>query len=381
MELSSFISAHRETILADWEQDARRRLTGRGDGILELRDNLGKLLETVARDLDDCRRDMGVPNESPGRQAPANSVEAVAEQHGARRAEQGLRVVQVALEFPSLRRCVTRLWRRSQPVATSADLDSLICFDEAIDRALTTSIAEFMHRIDRSRERVLGVLGHDLRDPLTTIIAGGALLAEGGIDEEKTRDIANRIVSTGERMHHLIADLLDATRMRFGGRLPIERREADLGTVVRAIVEEFCTSHPDRVVEVTASGDLQGRWDDKRIGQAVANLLANALQYGERQAPIRVSVTANHDVAIAVHNTGPPIPEQRRAVLFEPWTTVVHNDAAARDAGHLGLGLYIANAIVVGHGGHIEVDSSDERGTTFTIHLPVTRPGGMDHGE
>lgn len=376
MELSSFITTHREVILAEWERDARRRmLNTRAVRIPELRDNLGELLETVAHDLEICQNAPG-PEGEPARHEAERRVEAFAEQHGVRRAEQGLRVPQLAVEFPSLRRCVTRLWRQSQPAATEADLESLICFDESIDRALTTSVAEFAHRIDRARETLLGILGHDLRDPLTTIISGGALLVEGGVDEEKTHDVAKRIVSTGERMHHLVEDLLDAMRMRFGGRLAIERHEADLGEAVRAIAEEFATSHPDRAVDINQTGDLHGRWDDKRLSQAVANLLANAFQHAADHTPIRISISADQEICIAVHNAGPPIPAQKRALLFEPWSNVIHGDAAARDAGHLGLGLYIANAIVLGHGGHIEVDSSEARGTTFTIHLPATEDGG-----
>jgi len=374
MDLSSFITMNREVILADWEKDTRRRIEKvQAVGIAELRDNVDELLDTVASDLSDCRRTADTAGEATTGRLPDGGIEAVAEKHGARRARQGLCVAEVALEFPTLRACVTRLWRRSQPAPTPADLDTLICFDAAIDRALTKSVAELTHRIDQSRETLLGILSHDLRDPLTTIIAGGGLLAEGGVDEAATRDVAHRIVSTGQRMHHLVADLLDATRMRFGGRLPIERRESDLGAAVRGIADEFATSHPDRSLAVSVTGNLHGQWDDKRIGQAVANLLANAFQHGQDHSPIRVSVGADDEVTIAVHNDGPSIPDERRAVLFEPWSNVIYGETVAREAGHLGLGLYIAKAIVTGHGGHIDVDSTHDRGTTFTIHLPVTR--------
>jgi signal transduction histidine kinase len=262
------------------------------------------------------------------------------------------------------------MWLRSHPTATIADLESLIRFDEAIDRALTKSVAEFMDRLDKSRGIFLGILGHDLRDPLATIITGSKLLLEGGLDESMSRDVTQRIVNTGERMHHLVGDLLDATRTRRDGQMPITRREADLGDAVRHVADEFATSHPDRAVTLSVAGDPRGQWDDRRVSQAVANLVTNALRFGRADKPIDIAIAADDEVTIAVHNEGPAVPEERRVSLFEPLSGADVRDGDGRDAQHLGLGLYIARAIVRAHGGRIEVDSSSERGTTFTIHLP-----------
>ncbi len=376
MKLSAFILTRREAILADWEQDARGRIGSAPlVGIDEWRDHLGELLDTVARDLEDGSRTMGPPSDDGNKQADQN-VEAVGEKHGARRAEQGLVVSELVAEFPVLRLCVQRLWIASLPSVSMADLDSLIRFDTAIDRALTQSVKEYMERLDQSRETLLGILGHDLRDPLATVIAGGALLADDAVDEATTREVARSVVSTGKRMHHMVVDLLDATRTRFGGRMPIHKRDADLGETVRSIVKEFAASHPDRHVDVSVVGDLRGQWDDKRLGQAVGNLLANALRYGKTDTPIRVSAAARDEILIAVHNDGPAIPDDRRALLFEPWANIDRGGTAARDPGHPGLGLYIANTIVVGHGGHIDVESTAEHGTTFTIHLPKSAATG-----
>lgn len=370
MELSSFITSHRETILGEWEKDARRRIpSDQSLDIAELRDHLGELLTMVARDVA-AREGTTEPRADAARNAAPGQIAAAAEKHGARRAQQGMTLKQVSSEFPILRSCVERLWLHEHVTATPADLENLIQFDEALDHALTKSIAEFMDRMDKSRDTFLGVLGHDLRDPLATIIAGGQLLAEDRVDASNRRELAQRIVSTGERMHNLVVDLLDATRTRSGGDMPIARRDADLGEAVRHIADEFTTSHPDRTVTLSVSGNPRGLWDDKRVSQAVANLVANALRFARENTPVEIAITADDEVAIAVHNEGPPIPEERRISLFEPLTGVKTGDGNGRDPEHLGLGLYIARAIVVGHGGRIDVDSGPERGTTFTIHLP-----------
>ena len=371
MQLSSFILTQRETILAEWENDARRRIAEmRNVSIDDLRDHLGELLDSVAHDIADGRPDEAPPTSDTSKRGD-QPVDAVAEKHGARRAEQGMNVSQVVSEFPALRLCVTQLWLRSLHEPTLRDLETLRDFDRAIDRALTKSVNEFVGRLDQSRETLLGILGHDLRDPLSTVIAGGTLLARDGIDAAEAREVARRVVSTGQRMHHMVVDLLDAARTRFGGQMPIHRREVDLGETIRAIVAEFCTSHPERGIPVRVAGDLRGHWDDKRLGQVIENLLSNAGRYATPDTPILVTaLAANDEITVAVHNDGPPIPPEQRPLLFEPWSNIDRDKKSALDAGHPGLGLYIANTIVGAHGGRIDVDSGEGRGTTFTIHLP-----------
>jgi signal transduction histidine kinase len=371
MKLSSFIETHQEEILEAWESDAFRPVPRPSAvSFAPLRDHLGELLRAIARDLE-AGGPGGEAREGTQERATWTNVKAVAEKHGAQRQNQGIPLKHMVPEFPALRRSVTRLWLRSLTSVTPRDLDDLIRFDEALDLSLTLSIAEFMDRLNRSRENFLGILGHDLRDPLSTIVTAAKLMLEDGFDQSTVPDVAGRIVRTGERMHHLIVDLLDFTRARVGGQMPIERRETDLARAVRNVADEFASSHPDRPVHIQMSGDMSGRWDEQRMSQAIGNLLANAVHHGAQDKPIDVSASADErEVAIAVHNEGPPIPKQRRSSLFEPWNATEPQGAEGRETNHLGLGLYIANAIVSGHEGRIDVDSSSERGTTFTIHLP-----------
>jgi signal transduction histidine kinase len=376
MQLSAFITSHRDQILDAWEEGALRRvLPSREANFAALKDQLGELLDTLARDLDHAGSAELTIWDHAKTHGP-QSVEAVGEKHGVQRAAQGLTVEHVISEFPILRSCVVRLWRESMPAAASADLESLIRLDDAIDRALMESVSGFMKRLDHSRRMFLGMLGHDLRDPLATIISGGKLLLEDEPDKATMLDIVGRMVSTGERMHRLVVDLLDFTRARLIGRMPITRRDIDLAETVRHVVEEFTTSHPDRTVNLRMSGNLRGLWDEERLSQAVGNLVANALKHGAAHAPIDVSTAADHEVTIAVHNEGPPIPEDQRAGLFEPLGVVSQPEATGKDSDRLRLGLYITKEIVAGHGGSIDLDSSADRGTTFTIHLPRRSEGG-----
>ena len=371
MQLSSFITSHREQVLEAWERNAlSRSILPNGSSYAPLRDHLGELLEAIALDID-ASRDMAASTEDQAasrRHVP--NVTAIAAKHGAGRAHAGIPLKQMVPEFPALRSCVARLWLESLSSPSPRDLEDLLHFDEALDRALTLSVSEFVDRLDRSRETFLGILGHDLRDPLSTIITAAKLLRDERLEETRMREVASRIASTGTRMHQLVVDLLDFTRTRVGGQMPIKPHEGDLGQIVRSVCEEFTTAHPRREVHVHISGDLRGRWDDVRMSQAVGNLLANAFHHGAADRPIDISTSTDEtSVAIAIHNEGPPIPDERREHLFEPFqsATVPRSD---REPTHIGLGLYIAKAIAGGHGGHIEVESSAERGTTFTMRLP-----------
>src|SRR5262245_46957282 len=380
MKLSSFIETHLEEILQAWEKSASSRLqpTEEAESFAPLRDHLGELLDAIARDLDSGERADDARNDQT-RQREWPHVKAVAEKHGEGRAHQGINVKHMVREFPALRAWVTRLWLESLASVTTDDLADLIEFDAALDFALMHSVSTFVDQLNRARITFLSILGHDLRDPVFTIISAARLMLEEGFDPEKMRDVASRIVRTGERMHHLVVDLLDFTRSRVSGRMPIQRHESDLGHTIRTAADEFSTSHPDRPLNIDVSGDLHGSWDDRRMSQAIGNLLANAVHHGAEDKPIDISTWADEtEVAIAVHNEGPPIPKERRGQLFEPLNVVREREATGRNSGHLGLGLYIAKAIVSGHRGQIEVDSSSERGTTFTIHLPRENNGSRD---
>ena len=124
-------------------------------------------------------------------------------------------------------------------------------------------------------------------------------------------------------------------------------------------------------MQFTSSGDLRGQWDAARISQVIANLLGNAVQHGA--AGKLISVTAQGetaDIVLRMHNYGPAIPKSDLPGLFSPFKRFKSGGAVAADSGSLGLGLYIAERIISAHGGSIDVRSSAEAGTLFTIRLP-----------
>jgi signal transduction histidine kinase len=193
-----------------------------------------------------------------------------------------------------------------------------------------------------------------------------AFLIQRRSDDQSVRDTAARILSSGKRMTRMIEDMLDLTRARLAGGIPLNRAAANLAAVVDRVVQEAQTAHPDRALEVVVEGDLTGEWDADRLQQIVSNLIGNAIQHGEPAAPIavRVNGSAPEHVVFSVANAG-SIPPDVLPSIFDPF----HSGRQGRGEG-LGLGLYIAQQIAEAHHGSIVVDSEPAKGTVFTVHMP-----------
>ena len=234
---------------------------------------------------------------------------------------------------------------------------------------------ELRLREDAQRERdflhrLIGVLGHDLRTPLTAVIAGVSLLLRGQRDPERTREGLLRVKQSAGRMNRMIANIVELTRIRVRGECPLLRRPADLAAISRTLIDELLTVYPDREIALEVSGDATAYVDANRIAQVVSNLLTNALAYGRADAPIAVQVAErSQSIAISVRNEGPAIPAEQLSTIFKPFergVTGVYSGSTG-----LGLGLYIANEVALAHGGLISVASS-ECSTTFELELPRT---------
>jgi len=218
------------------------------------------------------------------------------------------------------------------------------------------------------REQMMGVLGHDLRNPVGAVrgLAGLLQLHDGLPD--KTREGLQRIDQSTRRMSEMIDTLLDFTQSRFRGSLPIEREAMDLLAVSRNVVQELRVGSPGREIRVTEQDEVLGAWDPARMAQVVSNLVGNALKHGAEDAPVDVSVVADGaDAVLEVSNQGPVIPPELVGRLFEPFRRGDTNGNGTRTRG-LGLGLYIVREIVAAHGGIITVRSTEEA-TRFSVRL------------
>lgn len=369
--LATFIRESIEPILTEWETFARSLPEGATMDIAALRDHAKEMLVVIARDLDRPQTSREQADKSKGRSdADDGTTLTAAQEHGAGRAESGFTVAQMVSEFRALRASVVHLWTRTQTTVGIEDLEDITRFNEAIDQAIAESITRYTHEIGQSKELFLAVLGHDLRSPLGAIITSSRFILDTQNVGEPALTLVTRISSSARRMNQLVADLLELTRTGFGESMPIARVETDIGTIVRDVADEVGASHPGSVLEIEAAGELTGQWDDARLTQALTNLVGNAVQHGTPGAPVRIIARGRaEEVEISIHNAGRPIPPDDIEGLFHAMKPAAADDRRDRRH-HLGLGLYIVDQIISAHGGSIDVESSESKGTTFTVHVP-----------
>lgn len=221
--------------------------------------------------------------------------------------------------------------------------------------------------VARLREQFVAILGHDLRNPLSSIV-GGINILERELQSPKATQVLTLMRNSTDRMFRLISDMLDFARLKSGAELGIVPEPTDLRPTLEQVIEELRTAQPGRVIESSISLPLLVWCDRDRIAQVVSNLLANALSHGASNSPVRLDVsTTDGTITLAVANEGEPIPEEIRERLFQPFFR------AQTGSQGLGLGLYISSEIVRSHGGTLEV-ASDEKETQFYFSIPQRNP-------
>jgi signal transduction histidine kinase len=373
MTLAQLIRRDIDDIVDEWEQFARTTIAPAQDlSPEELRDHARVLLLAVAADLQTAQGEVDQRDKSRG-ELPDNAprITETAHEHAEHRFEQRFTLDQMLSEIRALRASVLRRWVDECTHFDRAAVLGQIRFGEAMDQALTESVAMFGAKVDESRRLLLGVLGHDIRTPLGAIRMSAQLLERTqGLDDRQSKAV-QRILSSSNSMRTMVDDILDFTQTSLGMRLPITRADCDLRAVCSDVVAELEALHPQRRIELECVGDLAGKWDAGRTGQMLSNLVRNAIQHGDPALAVTVTVQgAPDDVTIAVHNAGSPVPPRLRETLFEPLAQSkdVGGNRHAGSSG-LGLGLYIARQIAVAHGGSIEVVSSEQDGTTFIARL------------
>lgn len=237
----------------------------------------------------------------------------------------------------------------------------------ALEKTRLDELAEF-------RERLIGIVSHDLRNPVAVILTVAHTLVHWHrMDDSSIEKSIIRIKHSAERASRMIRDLLDFTQARLGGGIPIGRKPSDLHAIVRQVVEEFQIAHSKRDIVLTHQGNAEGEWDADRLAQVVGNLLSNAIQYspGETPVTIRTEGVDESAVVLCVSNTGAAIPSDLLPTLFQPMRRASADLSNANRS--VGLGLYIVKHLVEAHGGSVTVSSRDGEGTHFRVKLPRDR--------
>ncbi|MDI1239739.1 MAG: sensor histidine kinase [Polaromonas sp.] len=374
MRLSTFLRSNAEEILTAWDEFAA---TVAHDGTMmdkkDLRDHAGEILAAIANDLEQPQTAAEQEEKSRGEsKQPQGALETAAETHADTRMVSGFAIDAMITEYRALRANVVHLWTSAGGGQDHQnDMRDLIRFNEAMDQAIAESVARYTDQTKKSTDLFIGILGHDIRNPLGTISMSAQYLVRSG---QLAAHAADAIINSVVRINRVIEHVVDFTRAQSEGLMPIKPSPGNLVNQFEKVVEETRVRNPKATVRLESTGDFNGIWDEGRMGQLLSNLLTNAISYGARDKPVTVRLWEQQDkVVFSVHNLGTPIPVQEQQQIFKPLVRgQVPAKAEQREPTGLGLGLFICQEIVRAHGGSIAVSSDATSGTSFTVTLPRT---------
>lgn len=249
--------------------------------------------------------------------------------------------------------------RRQEADRALAELEALT---RERDRMQAEAVeAEAVRRSDELKTVLLRSVSHDLRTPLTSIIAGGTALGSQTLTAAERTELSEGIVGEGRRLSRLVENLLDLSRLEAGKAEP-HRGPVDLAEVLEAACQGRGGADS---IRLAVDGQLPlVEADAAQLERAFANLLKNALRYGDGRPVLVRSRLVGGTIVVRVVDQGPGIPESEWARVFEPFQ---HGDAAGSGSG---LGLAIARGFVEANGGEIAIESLPGQGSSFVVTLP-----------
>ena len=371
MKFAHFIKSNKKEITDEWVKYARENISGVNKLKLEeVRDHIHQMLDRVVENMETSETDSQQEKKSKGNKEMLPAESNAANSHGEQRAKIGFDILEVSSEFRALRASVLRLWEaKCEAEDWNTDFQDMIKFNEAIDELWMISLKRYNQKVDESKNWFMGILGHDLRNPLAAISGVQSILKLSGNISEKERSLLGRAGSSVKRMTELIDNLLELTNLRLGSGMTIKKSPVDLTKQTEKIVQELQLGYPEADIVIDSPGPVQGEWDVLRLNQLMTNLITNALRHGKPGGTVAVKISAQGNEAVfVVHNEGPPIRESIMEMISTGKFSKTEGDSTQNDS--YGLGLYIVKEIVNGHNGQLEVVSNGESGTTFKIILP-----------
>jgi signal transduction histidine kinase len=336
LSASERLRRHEEEIVRDWIRRARQLVhAARAQNDARLRDSLSEYLDGLAATL-----------EQPSSEQRARNL-AISRDHA--RPLVGDERERLNEAFDAAMGQAGAAFMQAQLLRTQSDIRALV--DQR------TRLTEFV-----------ATLTHDLRQPLAAAKLALQRIEVDPALPQPLGTLAKKAMGNIDRVDRMIQDLLDATRIHAGGRLPIQVEPLELVELLREVVEELMAVHGDRFV-LNARGPIRGTWSRCGIRRVVENLASNAVKYGDADRPIAISAGARgENVTISVHNEGPPLSAEEQAQMFEPF----QRSAAAERSGKRGwgLGLTLVRGVAAAHGGIVEVRPGTKGGVTFAVSLP-----------
>ncbi len=287
----------------------------------------------------------------------------VGKKHGNERAQaMDYTMDQMILEYHILRQVIFDVMEEDG-VLDITDQEVIIC---SIEQAVNDAATEFSNTLRDIQEKLSQTLAHDLRNPIAAAKVSATLILRRPEDENNCIKNASRISNCLDRLDKMISDLLDASRIRAGEKLPLEMKMCDLDWIVREVASEAGMVH-NMIFKVDSESACLGLWNEDGLRRVLENLTTNAVKYGDKNKSITISIEQDQQMAsFCVHNEGDPISPDDLPILFQEFRRA----KSVENKSGWGLGLAMVEGMVESHKGSIKVESTAAKGTTFTVKLP-----------
>lgn len=358
-EAAEFLTREKHRLIELWEQKARRNIkASNGTESLSLRDHIPELLDDVLEVLNrvDTKEVLAGRHYE---ELISNSRE-----HGRHRAtSSGYNIDQILREFIVFHQILVNEMQKAG--VYSQEAGTVLQF--TVENSMLYSATAFNETLMEMRQKLMGVLAHDMRNPLAV-----ARVAMDVMEKEKDPEKLAKIKKMGRnglnRALKLLENLLDTVSIRAGEGMVLNFSQTGLMDEILTLYREAQEIYSNEF-RLDSNGEyLEGVFDGTMVRRALENLLSNAVKYGSWNTPITIIVEDLEDlVRIGVHNEGNPIPLERQQNIFDFLST--SNGKGAEGFKSWGMGLSMVVAVAKAHDGNLSLTSSEEEGTTFNLAL------------
>jgi signal transduction histidine kinase len=367
-EAARFIEHNNDKIIDTWEKNVNEEIeVAKGTSSLVLRNQLTHVLSDIMKIMDRYDNFEQVKKEEKFEEIINDSID-----HGRHRAStSNYAIKQVLREYLVFHRTLAELLREAD--VYSNEVGNLLNY--AVETAMIYSADSFSQSLQEMREKMVGTLAHDLRNPLST-----AYLAIDLFDCENEPERANMLKKMAKRsMKHslnLVESLLDAITVKAGEGITMHFTKTNLIKDIKWVYEESLEIYSNKIVLDIQKEEIVGIFDGAAIRRILENLVSNGVKYGEENSAVKISVQQkDEEVSIKVHNTGNPIPKEKQEEIFRFMST--RKGGNNRSMKSWGMGLYLVKIVAEAHGGKVNLLSNENEGTTFEILLnkAANKPG------
>lgn len=359
-----YIKENNEKIINTWEQKVIQEIeASRSTKSLVLRNQLPHVLEDIAEILDRYKDFEHVQKDEKFEEIISNSID-----HGRHRASSShYSIRQILQEYMIFHRTLTDLLREAN--AYTSEVGSLLMY--TIETAMINSADSFTSSLQEMREKLVGTLAHDLRNPISAAYLAIDMM-EYDNGPERFKRIKRLVKRSMNNSLKLIEGLLDAISVKAGQGITMQFKETDLLKDINWVYQEASEIYPNPIRLISEQKKVLGVFDGTAIRRVLENLVSNGVKYGAENSPITITVLdKDKEVIIRVHNEGFPIPKQRQNEIFSFLKT--KQEGNRKNMKSWGMGLYLVKLVVEAHGGDVKFTSSKKSGTTFEMKMGKQR--------